>query len=44
MPKLLFCLSFALYLNFDGLLPKSLGANIKEFLLTILSEAERPQI
>ena len=30
--------------NVDGLLPKSLGANIKEFLLTILSEAERPQI
>ncbi len=27
-----------------GLLPKSPGANIKEFLLTILSEAEWPQI
>jgi len=29
--------------NVDGLLPKSPGANIKEFLVTILSEAERPQ-
>jgi len=29
--------------HLHGLLPKSPGANIKEFLLTILSEAERPQ-
>jgi hypothetical protein len=29
--------------NVKGLLPKSLGANIKEFLVTILSEVKRPQ-
>jgi len=28
----------------EGLLPKSPGANIKEFLLPILSETKRPQI
>jgi len=28
----------------NGLLPKSPEANIKEFLLTILGEAKRPQI
>ncbi|MFQ6078582.1 MAG: hypothetical protein ACE5NJ_05530 [Thermodesulfobacteriota bacterium] len=27
-----------------GLLPKSPGADIKEFLVTILGEAKRPQI
>jgi len=30
--------------NVKGLLLKPPGANIKEFLLTILSEVKRPQI
>jgi hypothetical protein len=33
----------AIKLKDDGLLLKSPGANIKEFLVTILSEAKRPQ-
>jgi hypothetical protein len=31
--------TFLLLVDINGLLPKSPGANIKEFLLTILSEA-----
>jgi hypothetical protein len=35
---------YYLSLSFYGLLLKPPGANIKEFLLTNLSEAKRPQI
>jgi len=30
-------------LDLNGVLPKSPGANIKEFLVSIVSEAKRPQ-